>query len=345
MTVKVPIWLHDFNGPITDAHLDLAFDLEKQRSYGRRCVLNSDYLPSFQKAGLTLIVSSIFIENMFLPEMALRVALRQVAALKADIAECGDSFAFCRSAEEVRLANASDKIAVMLSFEDCFPLYQDLSLVPLFYELGVRFMGLAWSRRNFACDGSNFSPRMMGTAGGLTEFGVSLVRLCEELGILLDVSHLNAAGFYDLEKFTEKPFIASHSNADALVPTERNLTDDQIRRISRRKGFIGLNAMNFITCGEGEPENAEALARHAAHIADVGGVECVGFGFDFNDQILKYIPQEELDLVPKKCADVLHTHAEIPLLLYELEKKGFSDAEIKQIAGENYMRLLSDNLK
>ncbi len=330
--------------PVTDAHLDLSFDIEKQRSYGKRAVLDRDYLPSFQKAGLTLVVSSIYVENLFVPEMALRMALRQISALKADIADCSDHFCFCTTFEQIEESNRQGKIAIMLSFEDCMPLYQDLTLLPLFHELGVRFMGLCWSRRNFACDGASLGPREWGTPGGLTEFGIALVRRCVELGILLDVSHLNAVGFTDVFNYTDRPVIASHSNARAIVDTERNLSDDQIRRIAQRKGFIGVNAMNFITSPEGEPENAAALAKHFAHIASVGGVECVGFGFDLNDQILKYIPQEELDLVPRKCADVLHTHADVLLLLEELAGIGFNRDEIALISGGNYMRLLRDNL-
>lgn len=329
---------------VTDGHLDLAFDLEKQRTYGKRAVLNRDYLPSFQAAGITLVVSSIFVENLFVPEMALRMALRQIAALKADIADCEDHFCFCVTYRDVEQANQQDRIAVMLSFEDCIPLYQDLSLLPLFYELGVRFMGLSWSRRNFACDGASLSPREWGTPGGLTEFGIALVRRCVEMGILLDVSHLSPTGFADVLRYTDAPLIASHSNARAIVDTERNLDDDQVRLIAGRKGFIGVNAMNFVTSPEGMPENVAALAKHIAHIASIGGVECVGFGFDLNDQILKYIPQEELDLVPRKCGDVLHTHAELPLLIRELERLGFDKKELALISGQNYMRLLRENL-
>ncbi len=329
---------------VTDAHLDLAFDLEKQRSWGKHHVLNSDYLSSLRAGGVTLIVSSIFVENLFVPEMALRMALRQIAALKADVEECSDNFEFCRSYKEVMSANMNDKIAVMLSFEDCIPLYQDLMILPLFYELGVRFMGLSWSRRNFACDGSSLGAREWGTPGGLTEFGIKLVRQCDELGIIIDVSHLSLAGFNDLLHYSERPIIASHSNSAALVDTERNLSDGQIRQIAARKGFIGVNAMNFITADSGGRENPEGLAAHIAHIASVGGIECVGFGFDLNDQILKYIPPEELNLISRKCFDVINTHAEVPILIDELRKLRFSDGEIELIAGGNYMRFLRDNL-
>lgn len=326
-----------------DAHLDLAFDLEKQRAYGKTKVLERDYLPGFRAGGVGLVVSSLFVENMFVPEMALRMALRQVSALKADIAECPE-FEFCVTYAQVEEAQARGRIAVMLSFEDCIPLYNDLTLLPLFHELGVRMMGLSWSRRNFACDGSSFSPVDMGTPGGLTQFGVELVKECGRLGMLVDVSHLNERGFWDVAERVDGPFIASHSNAAALMPTQRNLSDDQIREIVARRGYIGINAMNFLVAPEGAEESISALADHIDHIVDLGGGACVGFGFDFNDQILKYIPEEELKLVPRQCRDVLHGHGEIPLLLEELRRRGYREEQIDGIRGGNFMRVLRDAL-
>lgn len=327
-----------------DAHLDLAFDLEKQRNYGKTQVLNRDYLDACRRGGVELIVSSIFVENQYVPEMALRMALRQISALKADIAEC-DDFCFCTTYEQIESAHLQGKIAIMLSFEDCMPLYNDLSLLPLFHELGVRLMGLCWSRRNFACDGSSFRPIDMGTAGGLTGFGVELLRECERLGILVDVSHLNKQGFWDVAQRVKGPFIASHSNCAALVPTERNLSDDQIEEIIGRKGFIGMNAMNFLISDEDATAGIPALADHIDHILALGGEDCVGFGFDFNDQILKYIPEDELKLTPRPCFDVVHGHGEVPAVLDELRRRGYSEAQLEKIAGGNFLRVLKASLK
>lgn len=328
----------------TDAHLDLAFDIEKQRRCGASHILDSDYYPSFKAGGITLVVSSIYIESTFLPEMGLRMAMRQVSALKTDISECSDHFVFCTSYAETVKANATGRIAIMLSFEDCLPIYDDLMLLPVFYELGVRFMGLSWSRRNFACDGAFLTQREHGIPGGLTAFGIELVHRCEQLGIILDVSHINDAGFSDLVKYSSGPIIASHSNSRAIVNLERNLSDRQIRIVSSRNGFIGVNAMNFLVSNEGFSETLSALADHIIHIADIGGIECVGFGFDLNDKILKYVPEHELKSTPRRYFDVLDTHAAIPHLIAELERRGLTHDELCMVAGENYMRLLRDNL-
>ena len=142
----------------------------------------------------------------------------------------------------------------------------------------------------------------------------------------------------------EGPFIASHSNAAALVPTERNLSDDQIREIVGRGGFIGMNAMNFLVHERDGCETIAALVDHIDHIVGLGGGDCVGFGFDFNDQILKYIPEDELRLVPRVCRDVVHGHGEVPLVLDELRRRGYREEQVEKIVGGNFLRVLRENL-
>lgn len=325
-----------------DAHLDLAFDIERQRAFGKRKVLDSQYLPSLVAGNVGILVSSVFVENQFVPEMALRVALRQVSALKADIEECGAHFAFCRSVAEADRAVAAGKIAVMLSLEDCIPIYDDLCLLDVFWELGVRMVGLSWSRRNYACDGASFTPAEAGTQGGLTAFGLRLVRRCQERGLLIDVSHVNRRSFYDVAEAAEKPFIASHSNARHFVDTERNLSDDQIRLIARRGGVIGINAMNFITCSTEEEESMDRIADQIQYMAEIGGVQCVGLGFDLNDRILKYIPQDELNLLSRPPRDLLAGHEDVPELGRKLEKRGFEEKEIRLILGGNFYRVYQE---
>ena len=162
--------------------------------------------------------------------------------------------------------------------------------------------------------------------------------------MLIDVSHLNERGFWDVAALVEGPFIASHSNAAALVPTERNLSDDQIREIVGRGGFIGMNAMNFLVHERDDCETIAALVDHIDHIVGLGGGDCVGFGFDFNDQILKYIPEDELRLVPRVCRDVVHGHGEVPLVLDELRRRGYREEQVEKIGGGNFLRVLRENL-
>lgn len=325
-----------------DAHLDLAFDIERQRAYGKRKVLENEYLSSLKEGNVGILVSSIFVENMFIPEMALRIALRQVSALKADIKESQEYFTFCTSMLEANNAMNEGKIAIMLSFEDCIPIYNDMFLLDVFYDLGVRMVGLSWSRRNYACDGAAFTPTETGTQGGLTEFGVQLIKRCDTLNLLIDVSHINEKGFYDVASMTKKPFIASHSNARHFVDTERNLSDDQIKVIAKRGGVIGINAMNFINCNFEKDENSDRIVDNIEYMAKIGGIECVGLGFDFNNRILKYIPQDELDLISRPCRDLISGHEAIPELGRKLSERGFTEKDINLVMGENFKRVYSN---
>ncbi len=326
----------------TDAHLDLAMDVQKQRAYGRRRIIETDYMESVDKGGFGAIVSAIFIQNDYLPEMALRMALRQIAELKNDIAE-STRVAFCTSYSQVEKAMLDNKLAILMSMEDCIPLNDDLCLLPLMYELGLRFMGLAWNRRNMACTGATFRQDSCREKNGLSEFGRRLVQSCVELGIVLDVSHINEAGFWDMCELSSRPMIASHSNAAKLTPTERNLTDEQIKEISRREGFIGVNGMSFLIAKNEADASIELLADHIEHIVSVGGIDCVGYGFDFNDQVLKYVPLNEQQLVNGQCRDVIKGYGEVGVLEAELLKRGFSEQELMLIGGKNFLRFLKAN--
>jgi membrane dipeptidase len=191
------------------------------------------------------------------------------------------------------------RTAFLLSFEGVEPLGNDLLLLRPFYELGVRFVGLTWSRRNYAADGCHFWPIPEGTPGGLTAFGVQLLKEAERLGMVVDVSHLNDAGFADVLALAQKPFIASHSNCRALAGTMRNLTDAQIQGLASRGGVMGLNNMiSFVYPSEdsdkkiSSPEDLprskvpegkllyEGFFDHIRHVIDLVGPDHIGFGFD-----------------------------------------------------------------
>ncbi len=170
-------------------------------------------------------------------------------------------------------------------------------------------------------------------AGGLTERGREFVALMEELGMIPDVSHLSDAGFYDVLEITQKPFVASHSNARAVCPNVRNMTDDMIRRLSERGGVMGLNfCADFLEekpLGVKNPGTIEAVIRHARHIVSVGGVEVLGLGSDF---------------------DGIDTHEELPgvqameALWQGLHRAGFTEAQLDKIFYENVLRVYEATL-
>ena len=135
-----------------------------------------------------------------------------------------------------------NKIGLILSLEGLEPIHRELELLNTFYELGVRGFGVTWARRNFVADGSYFRYPEEGVLGGLTPFGIQVMKKATELGYFVDVSHINDVGFDDVFKYTNSPIIASHSNASSLCKHRRNLTDDQIKTLANSGGLIGMNS-------------------------------------------------------------------------------------------------------
>jgi membrane dipeptidase len=330
------------NNVVVDTHLDLAGEIYNRYLAGEKEVIKNKYLDNFKKAGFNIIVSSLFLDDIFLPEMALRMTLGQISALMEDVETCNGEVVLIKTKEQLKNVVEENKIGIILSFEGLEPIGNDIKMLKIFYELGVRAAGLVWSRRNYVADGCSFSPVEEGQKGGLTKFGVNVVRKMEEMNMLIDVSHLNDEGFWDIIKFTNKPFIASHSNVRNIHSRMRNLTDDQIKAIANRNGVIGINAYkNIAGVGEGE-DPIKKLADHIEYIVNLVGAKHVGYGFDlcnnFYDSELKfkYVAHN---------SDSLSSHAEAVLLTEELLKRGITEDDAKLIIGGNFYRVFSDILQ
>ncbi len=327
---------------VIDAHLDLAGEINNRYEAGEREIIKKYYLEGFKKSGLNIIVSSLFIDSMFLPELALRNALDQISVLYDDIKSCNGEVELIKTKEDLDRVIKEKKIGIILSFEGVEPLINDIRLLNIFYELGVRGVGLVWSRRNYAADGCFFGPVEEGTKGGLTTFGVQLVKEAEKRGMFLDVSHLNDEGFWDLVEKTDKPFIASHSNTRALNNIMRNLEDKQIKTIADRNGVIGCNAIKSIIGPSREEASISYLCDHIDHIVKLVGAKHIGYGFDlcnsYYESELKYKYEEP-------SSDVFNGHSESLLITEELLRRGYSDEDIKSILGENFLRVFREILK
>lgn len=323
---------------VVDGHFDLLSIVDVKRDLGCRKVIDREMLPGFIEGGVDVVVSSIYVENEFLPEMGLKKALDQISTLHAEIDESPGKIMLCRTYEDILKAKISGKLGVMLSLEGVDPLTNDLKLLRIFYELGVRMVGLAWSRRNYAADGCHFSGMVEGKKGGLTNFGVELIKEAEKLNMLIDVSHLNDEGFWDVMEFAKKPVIASHSNCRILANVMRNLSDEQITAIAKNGGVIGMNACSSFVSDSDECSDMEHLADHVDHIVNIAGIEHVGFGFDFCD-ILRKMNGEKFVPLPRKNFDVLNGHESIGQFIELLLRRGYSDEDVKLISGGNFMNL------
>ncbi|MDN4524033.1 dipeptidase [Fictibacillus fluitans] len=328
---------------VLDAHFDLLMDVQLKREKGARRVIEREYLEAFRKGGIHVIVAAVFVDSQFVPYSALQKALNQISCLYQEVKESPDKLMICLNDSDMLQAYETGKIGFLLSLEGAEPIGTDLSLLHIFYELGVRNLGLVWSRRNEAGDGSHFQEVREGKKGGLTSFGIELIEEAEKLGITIDVSHINDEGFYDVLEVAQKPLIASHSNARALCPTMRNLTDHQIKEIAGKKGVIGVNAVSMLVHSEDAKSTPTALADHIEYLIQLAGIEHVGFGFDFCDSVMKYISREDLLKMPRIPFDVIKGHQNLDGLMNEILKRGYAESDLALLAGMNFHRIFKYN--
>jgi len=272
-------------GGVIDMHFDLSMDLYEKR--GRSNVLATEFLPEFEAGGMRIIGAAIYIEDQYLPERGLQVALGQIARLYTE-AEQSKRCVVCRTHEEISRALDSKKIGFLITMEGVEPLGDDLDLLRVFYELGVRAIGLTHARTNAAGHGGIFAASGS-SAEGLTPFGRDLVRECEKLGVIVDLAHINPAGFKEIVDLTTKPLIVSHTNSRKFYDVERNISDEQIKMIGQRRGVIGVNSV--LVSPKQETSTLDCYVDHIQHIADLIGIDCVGIGFDFFEFIYRQWPE------------------------------------------------------
>lgn len=328
---------------VVDMHFDLLMDLwEKRRRTG---VLVNDHLDALRAGHMGVVAAAIYLLDGYLPEMALRVALGQIARLYTEV-DTTDAFAICRSYAEIEAARQTGRIALLITMEGVEPLGNDLNLLRIFYELGVRQVGLTHARRNYAGDGGVFAPRGS-VRHGLTAFGRDVVHECERLGIILDLAHINPAGFEDILAETTRPVIISHTNSRRYYDIERNATDEQVRAVGERGGVVGVNA----TLVDRGPAHAtiDRYIDHIEHFVGLIGSEHVGLGLDYFKALHDVLPQSEKDQLAAMVSDIsiipdLSTHADTEHLVRGLIRRGFSDDAIAGILYGNWLRILREML-
>jgi membrane dipeptidase len=229
---------------------------------------------------------------------------------------------------DAALAEGAPPVAV-LHFEGAEALDSGLEALPAWYAMGLRSLGPVWSRANDFATGVQFVfPSSPDIGPGLTDAGVALVRACAELGILVDLSHLNEKGFWDVAGLEPGPLVASHSGAHAVAAASRNLTDAQLDAIGVSGGLVGIvYATSFVRADfADDPDTPLAtIADHARYVADRIGVDHVGLGSDFDGAT-----------IPAPLGDV----AGLPRLLDALRAVGFSEPELEAIAWHNWRRVL-----
>lgn len=228
-----------------------------------------------------------------------------------------------RRSSDIEIASEKGKIGAILSLEGADGMRGQTWVLHLLYRLGLRLLGPTWNHANWACDGA-MEPR----GGGFTKAGMQLVKECESLGILLDVSHLSDRGFWDLAEQGERPFFASHSNARSLKDNPRNLTDKQIEAIIAVEGIIGLTFVPWFVHAK-EPVTIDDLLRHVEHVCALGGSHVIAFGSDF-DGITRHMEGLEHSGKYPELTDALLKH--------------YPEELVRGFLGETAIRFFTKNL-
>ncbi len=258
---------------------------------------------------------------------ALAVILREIAILLRLQAR-GD-LRICTDATMLAACFAEGRMAAIMHLEGAEAIDAELNALEVLHAAGLRSLGPVWSRPTIFGHGVPFRfPSTPDTGPGLTDAGKRLVRRCNALGIMLDLSHLNEAGFWDVARISDAPLVATHSNAHAICPHARNLTDAQLDAIAESDGMVGLNfACAFLReDGQMKPEvPLDTMLRHLDHLIGRLGEDRVGLGSDFDGA-----------MVPEAIGDV----AGLGALRAAMRAAGYDEALIRKIAHENWLRVL-----
>lgn len=228
--------------------------------------------------------------------------------------------------DDVSNALKAGKIGALLTVEGGEVLEGDIANLKMLYDKGVRLMTLTWNRSNRIAGAAMDS----GNRYGLTAFGKQVVKAMNDIGMMVDVSHASDEAFWDVMEVSERPVIASHSNARALCPHPRNLNDDQIRAIAIKGGVIGINFYPYFLSKNGDAGIPDII-KHIEYIAGLAGTDCIAFGSDFDG--IESLPQG------------IEGPQDFPRIIEEFLRLNYSEDDLKKICHNNFLRVMGKILK
>ncbi|HEX8600598.1 MAG TPA: dipeptidase [Chloroflexia bacterium] len=335
--------------PVFDGHNDVLLHLyragrERESSFFKRNDTGHIDLPRSIEGGFGGGFFAVFVPNDpsdplaamtdgLPPALELAYAQQMAIGVSAVLfrleAASNGKFKVVRTTGELSECLELGVVSAILHFEGAEPIDTNLDALEIFYQAGLRSLGLVWSRPNDFAHGVPFKfPCTPDTGPGLTGAGKELVRACNSLGILVDLSHLNEQGFWDVAKLTDAPLVATHSNVYNLCQFTRNLTDRQLDAIRESDGMVGVNFGVYFLREDGGRDldtPLDTIVRHVDYLVERLGIDRVGFGSDFDGAG-----------VPNELADV----AGLPRLLDALRKSGYDEPSLRKLAHENWVRVL-----
>ncbi|HKM42506.1 MAG TPA: dipeptidase [Limnochordia bacterium] len=305
---------------IFDAHVDTLSRLlaAGETLEDNRGHVNLNFLRQSKQGGAQFFAA--FVSPQFYHGKALHATMEMLDLFWRWMEEFPEDLVFAGTGSDIVELRAKGKMACLLAIEGGEALEGKLANLRMFYRLGVRLLTLTWNHRNDLASG-----QLEGNDGaGLSLFGKEVVAEMNRLGMLVDVSHLNDAGFWDVLSVSEDPVVASHSNARTLCNHPRNLTDEQIRAIAAAGGVIGVNFCTHFLAKDRQA-TIHDVVEHIQYLATVGGVDCVGLGSDYDG-----IGETPLGLAnyskTVELADILH-------------ERGYGERDVAKITGGNFLRV------
>lgn len=333
--------------PVFDGHNDILSRLMGEERMGAEArFLNGQDgvhidLPRARQGGLVGGLCAVYVPgagkaldaNGDLPRVdrqsALDHTIAQAALLRRIEAQSEGALTVCTSVAEIRTAIEYGSFAAVFHIEGIEAVGPDLDLLHVLHAAGLRTLGPVWSRPNIFAHGVPFRFGHSPDIGpGLTEAGRELIRRCNRLKIMIDLSHMNDAGFWDIAKISDAPLVASHSNAFAICPHSRNLTDVQLDAIRETGGLVGLNFGVKFLHPEGKADvgmDISVMVQHIDYLVEKVGIDHVALGSDFDGT-----------LISNKIGDA----AGLPRLIEALQKAGYDEEALAKISHLNWISVL-----
>jgi len=310
---------------VFDGHCDTILEVvNHKRTLEKKSTTGHLDIPRMKEGGVDVQFFAVFIEEIYKPDRSLKRTLQLIDCLYREIEKNQDDISLVTNYNQIKEANRTGKIAAVLSIEGGEALEGDLAVLRVLYKLGVRLLTLTWNQRNQIADGIGESQ----TGSGLTEFGLKVIDEMNDLRMLIDVSHLSEAGFWDVIKRSKAAIVASHSNCYALCPHLRNLKDEQIKALADKDGVIGITFVpNFLT-QEKRKTTVKDVVKHIDYLVEKVGVDYVGLGSDFDGTDGLPLGLEGVDKIPNITEGLLD--------------RGYKEREIEKILGGNFLRVFKE---
>lgn len=370
--IKDAYKLH-YDAMVIDFHNDYVYQVyQRNANFGKKDRFTQSGLPRFIEGGVDVQIFAVWIVQKEI-KRANKFAKEQIARIKEFETDNPDKFELAKNYDDIIRINKSGKLCGLIGIEDGAPIENDIDEINTFYDLGVRYIGLTWNHSNKI--GTSARDESNSGTGGLTEYGVEVVKRMDELGMLIDVSHIGEKTFWDIINTSKNPVIATHSNCYALNPHYRNLTDEQIKAIAKSGGIIGMNFLDEFIVSNAKSIRVknyyQAYKKELDEIFENNKDDMIKFNeerenfikehpiqggttidnlIDHIDHIKELVGVDYIGLGSDFDGGItppidLYDATCYPLLTKKLAERGYKEDEIRKILGLNFLRVFKQVCK